>query len=161
MCDPSGLISGMTGGAILPWKVQDALGSVGGIAKGAMGAYQSYSQGSEEAKAAGIRSAQSQFATNLEVGQTSQAQERRLGANRAAFAKSGVKVSGTAKRLIDEQARLDEIELLKIKHAGNINVQAEKRAAKRAGYKAAVGAAESLTSDSFLGSLTDLFGLSK
>jgi hypothetical protein len=106
-------------------------------------AYGAVSTSKEAQKQAGVRMAQVAFGSDIEKAQAQQVQERRLGANRAAFAKSGVKVTGSARRLLDEQIKQDEIELLKIKHNKDVNIsnlQREARAARKEAQKQAGGA---------------------
>lgn len=85
--------------------------------------------GFEESKAevgrAGRRAAQIEFDAEVREKQLRQQQSRRRGATRAAFAKGGVKVKGTAKRLIEEQIRQDELELLKNRHRASVATRAE------------------------------------
>jgi hypothetical protein len=106
-------------------------------------AFSAISTSKEAQKQAGVRMAQVAFGSDIEKAQAEQMQDRRLGANRAAFAKSGVKVTGSAKRLLDEQIKQDEIELLKIKHNKDVNIsnlQREVRAARKEAQQKAGGA---------------------
>lgn len=73
-----------------------------------------------------------------EAKQTSKAQQRRRGAMRAAYAKQGVKVTGTAAVLIDEQVRQDDLELLKIKHNAQLQADAKIAEAKQTKQKALI-----------------------
>ena len=52
--------------------------------------------------------------------QLQKSQKRRLSGMRAAYAKSGVKLTGTAKKLIEEQVREDDLESVKLKYNAQI-----------------------------------------
>jgi hypothetical protein len=115
--------------------------SIGAGAGGILDAYSAISNSRAAQKSAGKRMAQIDFATNMQLKQTEQMQDRRLGANRAAFAKSGIKETGTARRMLDEQIKQDEMQILGIKlgrdNAMNETMQAAKQAKKDAMVKVA------------------------
>lgn len=102
------------------------------------------SEASGLAKQRGVRMAQINAASDIAQKQTEQVQERRLGANRAAFAQSGVKMTGTAKRLLEEQVKQDEIELLKIRHERNVRLGEERNALKQIKFGAKQGVMDAL-----------------
>lgn len=76
-----------------------------------------------------------------EMNQLAKAQERRLGTQRAAYGKQGVKLAGTAQRLEFEQIAQNERDLLSIKWNADLEARAEVNEAKKirkAGQKAFV-----------------------
>ncbi|MCG8394196.1 MAG: hypothetical protein MI745_14050 [Pseudomonadales bacterium] len=81
--------------------------------------------GEAEAEARGRNAGRILAESKIKQEQTKQAQERRRGATRAAFAKAGVRITGSAKRLIEEQIEQDELQLFSIQQQGNIEAEGE------------------------------------
>lgn len=76
--------------------------------------------------------------------QTAYAQGRRLASQKAAIGKAGIKTSGSAAVLLEEQAKQDEMELLRQKFSGELAVKENKALAKESVTKGLMGAVSSI-----------------
>lgn len=164
MCDTSSIMGDVFGKVNIPFPetrktVDGYLNKAGPIISAGLKSYSAISTSKAAEKQAGVRMAQINYGADVQMKQTEQMQERILGANRAAFAKSGVKATGSAKRLLEEQIKQDEIELLKIRHERNVNITNEQKTAKMAQLEARNKAAKAFGSKEVYGSVTDIFGL--
>lgn len=99
----------------------------------------SIQQGLDTVQESGRRAGQIEFDTQVRTEQTRQRADRRRGATRAAFAKSGVKAKGSAARLIEEQAKQDDLELLKIQTKSQFAIASEIAGAEKATRQASQG----------------------
>jgi len=88
--------------------------------------------GTGEAKAHRKRMGRIMESTRDQLNQMDKAQSRRRGAQRAAYGKAGVKLTGSAKRLMEEQLKEDELELLKTKYNAQLKIDDAKDSAKSA-----------------------------
>jgi hypothetical protein len=164
MCDTGSILGDVFNkldvpGAQTAKKAGDLFDKATPILKAGVDSYRAISTSKAAEKQAGVRMAQVAYGANVEAKQTEQMQERRLGANRAAFAKSGIKVTGSARRLLDEQIKQDEIELLKIRHNRDVNMSDVKRGARMAQQEAKRKTAEAFGSSDVYGAVKDIFGL--
>ena len=66
------------------------------------------------------------------IRQKAKAQARRRGAQAAAFSKAGVRMTGTAKQVIEEQIAQDELDLLTDKYNAQLQIGAEAQQAEQA-----------------------------
>ena len=121
--------------------------------------YSAISTSKAAEKQAGVRMAQIKYGADIKEKQTMQMQERILGANRAAFAKSGVKATGSAKRLLEEQIKQDEIELLKIRHNRNVELTEAQKTARAAQLEAKKKVTGAFGSKEVYGAVKDIFNL--
>lgn len=72
--------------------------------------------------------------------QTAYAQGRRFAAQKAAIGKAGIKATGSAGVLLEEQAKQDEMELLRQRFSGELAVKENKALAKESTMKGLMGA---------------------
>lgn len=83
-----------------------------------------------------------------EMKQTARAQSRRIGSQKAAFGKAGVKLKGSAAKFIEEQRRQDEIELLNQQFNTELDVRTELQKGRQARTRGALSLVSGVT-DSF------------
>lgn len=77
--------------------------------------------------------------------QTAYAQGRRLSSQRAAIGKAGIKTTGSAAVLLEEQAKQDEMELLRQKFSGELAIKENKALAKESAMKGLTSALTTTT----------------
>lgn len=166
MCDPSGIIGGVISGATVgtggvgPFTPSQQFGSFLGkaapIAGNVFDVFEERSAAKEQAKAIGKRAGQIEFDAKLRAETIKEAAERRLGGQKGRFAKAGIKATGSAKRLLEEQIKQDELDLLKSNISRDVMLDEERRAARQAGLESSRRVAQALTKTA--GSLFDLAG---
>lgn len=164
MCDPSGIIGGVISGATVgtggvgPFTPSQQFGSflskAAPVAGGLFDVFEERSAQKEQAKATGKRAGQIEFDAKLQAETMREAAERRLGGQRGRFAKAGIKATGSAKRLLEEQIKQDELNLLKLTISRDIAIDEERRAARQSGLQSSRRIAQALTKTA--GGLFDL-----
>ena len=159
MCDTSGIVSDVIAGAsgsTLPWRQGTAgtfLGKGLSAAGGLFDIYEETGRAKKEAQAIGRRAGQLEFDASLRTEAAREAAERRIGGQKGRIAKAGIKAKGSARQLLEEQIKQDELDLLKIAASRDIAIDEEKRAARRAGLESSRRIAQALSTTA-----SDVFG---
>lgn len=142
MCDPTAIVSGVMSGAtagtggVGPFTPSQQFGSFlggsgGKIAGGLFDIARDSSAAGSQQEAIGKRTAQIEFESGLQKEQIKDIAERRLGGQRGRIAKAGLKTSGTTKRLLEEQIKQDELDLLKQSISTQSSLGEQRKASKR------------------------------
>lgn len=120
-------------GDAMPWLDKptkytsgELLGQLSGVAGAAGEAYSAYDIGRQQER----RASQILAATKQSIELKAAQQGRYRGAQAAAIGRSGVRLTGSAKDLIEQQGKYDEIVLESMKQRGVIEIQAELRGAE-------------------------------
>ena len=113
-----------------------------GVMKGGGGILGGFQASSEASKI----STQIKDQAKATLKQTARQQEARRGAMRTAYAKAGVKRTGTAKLTLDEQIYQDELMLNEIANNAIRSIKKTSRAGRHAMYKGAIGGAGQIAS---------------
>ncbi len=119
----------------------EGLQSIGGIMQSAGKAQEAF----------GMRTAFGNQANEIlagakrDIGQTALAQERARGRLKAGYAKAGVKMTGTAKRVAEEQYRQDEEDLAIMKYNAELGIKAATQKQAKAGKAGVSSAMKGLT----------------
>ena len=97
--------------------------------------------------------------TQLDIQQTRTQQGRRLDLQRANYGKAGVKMTGSAVDLINEQIQQDELELLNKRYESKIRIGDAAAGMKQAGQKAETALGKGITRAADYISVNKGFGL--
>ncbi len=97
--------------------------------------------------------------TKLDIEQTAYRQERFRAGQKANYGKAGVKMTGSAVDLINEQIKQDEIELLNKKYEANIRIKDVTGASRQAGNRANTALSTGLAKAAELYNVNKGFGL--